>query len=540
MPSHWGHKRAEHRLAVEPDRHAVPAGDRLRRSGARSTSGSPTSKAASALFARDEVTYLSIGEGTTSEGEFWESLNTACLGKLPVVYRRRGQRLRDLGAGRSADRRRRHLAAGVVVSRPASSRASTAPTSSPATRRWATPSHTRARARGRRSSTPRSSARTRIRCPTTRSCTRRRTSAPRKRSAIRSSAWPTFLKTEGLATEDELEAIAKDVEREVNEAAETRRASAEAGAGNGRRSTSTRPTSTRPRMRSRPTPQPEGTPGHDGRGHQPHAEGRDGARPAHRRVRRRRRGLQPRGQRSTPCSGKGGVFKVTHGLQRAFGSDSRLQLAARGSQHHRPRDRHGDARPQAGGRDSVLRLHLAGDDAAPRRAVDAAVSVEQRRSRARWSFAWPIGGYLRGGAPYHSQSGESIFAHCPGHPHRLPVERAGRRRAASHRRSAATIRCSSSSTSISTARPTTRANIPVPTTWCRSASRWFVAKATDVVVLTWGALVQRSLLAAQQAEKDGISAKVIDLRTIVPLRLGHDCRGRRRGPTAWSSRTRIS
>src|SRR4029079_9530998 len=38
----------------------------------------------------------------------------------------------------------------------------------------------------------------------------------------------------------------------------------------------------------------------------------------------------------------------------------------------------------------------------------------------------------------------------------------------------------------------------------------------DVVVLTWGALVQRSLLAAQQAEKDGISAAVFDLRTIVP------------------------
>jgi len=39
---------------------------------------------------------------------------------------------------------------------------------------------------------------------------------------------------------------------------------------------------------------------------------------------------------------------------------------------------------------------------------------------------------------------------------------------------------------------------------------------TDVVVITYGALVQRSVLAAQQAEKDGISAMVIDLRTIVP------------------------
>jgi 2-oxoisovalerate dehydrogenase E1 component len=38
----------------------------------------------------------------------------------------------------------------------------------------------------------------------------------------------------------------------------------------------------------------------------------------------------------------------------------------------------------------------------------------------------------------------------------------------------------------------------------------------DMVVLTWGALTQRSLLAAQQAEKDGISVAVFDLRTIIP------------------------
>ena len=40
---------------------------------------------------------------------------------------------------------------------------------------------------------------------------------------------------------------------------------------------------------------------------------------------------------------------------------------------------------------------------------------------------------------------------------------------------------------------------------------------TDVTVVTWGALVQRSLLAAQQAEKEGVSVKVIDLRTIMPF-----------------------
>jgi 2-oxoisovalerate dehydrogenase E1 component len=34
----------------------------------------------------DELTYVSLGEGATSEGEFWESLNTACTLHLPVLY----------------------------------------------------------------------------------------------------------------------------------------------------------------------------------------------------------------------------------------------------------------------------------------------------------------------------------------------------------------------------------------------------------------------------------------------------------------------
>ena len=37
-------------------------------------------------FHKDEVTYVSLGDGTSSEGEFWEAMNAAALGKLPVIF----------------------------------------------------------------------------------------------------------------------------------------------------------------------------------------------------------------------------------------------------------------------------------------------------------------------------------------------------------------------------------------------------------------------------------------------------------------------
>ena len=56
----------------------------------------------------------------------------------------------------------------------------------------------------------------------------------------------------------------------------------------------------------------------------------------------------------------------------------RLQLAAGRGQHRRPRDRHGDARPEAGRRDPVLRLHLAGLHADPQRAGAHALALGRR------------------------------------------------------------------------------------------------------------------------------------------------------------------
>ena len=85
MPSHWGHKK----LHIVSQ--SSPTGTQLLQAvGSAETTYRCTlikelQKRVSS-FREDEVTYVSLGDGTSSEGEFWEALNTASNLKLPIVF----------------------------------------------------------------------------------------------------------------------------------------------------------------------------------------------------------------------------------------------------------------------------------------------------------------------------------------------------------------------------------------------------------------------------------------------------------------------
>src|ERR1044071_7246311 len=85
MPSHWGHRK------LNIPSQGSPTGTQCLQAVGAGEAGMIYERITSIddrdeRFHADEITYMSIGEGATSEGEFWESLNTACTRSVPVLY----------------------------------------------------------------------------------------------------------------------------------------------------------------------------------------------------------------------------------------------------------------------------------------------------------------------------------------------------------------------------------------------------------------------------------------------------------------------
>ncbi|CAN5582483.1 dehydrogenase E1 component subunit alpha/beta [soil metagenome] len=213
--------------------------------------------------------------------------------------------------------------------------------------------------------------------------------------------------------------------------------------------------------------------------------------------------------------GKGGVFGTTHGLQRAFGQARCFNTPL--------------SEANIVGR--AVGQALRGLRPAPEIQFfdyiwPAMTQIRSEAATIRWRsngeftcpmvLRVPIGGYLTGGSIWHSQSGESIFAHIPGLAIAMPSRA---RDAAGLLRYA--FRCEDPVLFLEhkhlLRQPYTVDAFP-PEDWVLPFGVGEVRRpGDDVTIVSWGATVEKSLQAAQVlADREGVEAEVIDLRTIIP------------------------
>ncbi|MFL6352243.1 MAG: thiamine pyrophosphate-dependent enzyme [Bryobacteraceae bacterium] len=501
MPSHW----------------SSPA---LRMFTASSPTGTQFLQAAGCAQAKDyldpdsdEITLVCAGEGATSEGEFWESINAACLERLPLLFL-----VEDNGYAISVPVERQTPGgnvASLLEGFPGLFRVEVDGTNFIESFRGLRQAVDYCRS-GHGPALVRASA---IR-PYSHSLSDDerlyKPQAEREREAARDPlrTYPEFLLREGLLDRHALDAITHEIDREVAEI--TERVLSEAPPAQGSAllhlySDKVDPASdvfdVQPQLHGAPRTMIDSI-------NQTLIE----------EMRRDERVLVF-GQDVADCSreqylaevkGKGGVFKATANLQRQFGTKRCFNTPL----------------AEAGIVGRAIGLAARGLKPVPEIQFfdyiwPAMMQIRDELATIRWRsnngfsspivLRVPIGGYLTGGAIYHSQCGEVIFAHLPGLRVIFPsnaLDACGLLRTA--------IRCDDPVLFLEHKKlyrePYNRAPNPGPDFTIPFGKAKTVKPGESLTIITYGALVQKSMQAALQIEQrtHSASVEVIDLRSLSP------------------------